>query len=163
MLLYFEQDLFLLLKYLVLSPKLKQIQHLYIHLKYYYKNHLFHNSYHLNPRPHLPDSSLNSSTTPSTRLNTVKLSLTAILKPSSPILLYSLSKEIASLGKVTVFEDKSKVDAKSSVVTVPLFILALVTTSAPNFVFVAAQLLMFVSSTEASLIDVVIVLVMATV
>jgi len=77
--------------------------------------------------------------------------------------LYSLSKEIIPSGNVTVFEDKSKVDAKSSAVTVPLFILALVTASAPNFVFVAAQLLILASSTEASLIDVVVVLVMATV
>ena len=79
------------------------------------------------------------------------------------MLLYSLSKEMALLGSVSVFEDKSKVDDKSSAVTVPLFILALVTASAPNFVFVAAQLLILASSTEASLIDLVVVLVMATV
>ena len=34
----------------------------------------------------MPDSSLNSSTTPSFKLNTVSPSLTAILKPNTPIL-----------------------------------------------------------------------------
>ena len=74
-----------------------------------------------------------------------------------------LSAVTAPLAKFIDFEDKSKVDAKSSPTTVPLFILALVTASAPNFVLVAAQLLMFTSSTEASLIDLVVVLVIATV
>ena len=57
----------------------------------------------------VPDSSWNSSTIPSSKLNTVKLSVTAILNPNKAILLYSLSKEIRPSANVNVFEDKSKV------------------------------------------------------
>ena len=57
-----------------------------------------------------PDSSANSSTTPSTKLNTVKFSDTAFLNPNKAILKFCVFKELT--GNVSVLEDKSKVEAK---------------------------------------------------
>ena len=62
----------------------------------------------------IPDSSLNSSTTPSTRLNIVKPSLTAILNPNTPIL--KALPSVAPLDLAAAF--------KSSVVTEPSVILS---------------------------------------
>ena len=75
-----------------------------------------------------------------------------LLDPNNEILKYSLSKFTAEVGRVTVFDDKSKVDAKSSAVTVPSFISELSTALGPNFAVVATPGAKLSSLTSASFI-----------